>query len=93
MTGSNRRHSRCKRDALPTELIALSKSAYRPDIAGDSITRFVRPPRCQYRARTASLTRDTLALFEGGGVIDIGLAEHLLRRCRESAGQEGDADT
>ena len=23
MTGSNRRHSRCKRDALPTELIAL----------------------------------------------------------------------
>jgi hypothetical protein len=22
MTGSNRRHSRCKRDALPTELIA-----------------------------------------------------------------------
>jgi hypothetical protein len=33
MTGSNRRHSRCKRDALPTELIALSKSAHRPDIA------------------------------------------------------------
>ena len=28
MTGSNRRHSRCKRDALPTELIAPSRETH-----------------------------------------------------------------
>ena len=59
MTGSNRRHSRCKRDALPTELIARpgrdSRSVGRYPVKIDGRALFRLAAACAVRDAGASL--------------------------------------